>query len=48
MSPSSTEFRALMAKLREVWNESNQVKQDHLMRELVALIYRYQETQRGA
>lgn len=48
MSLSSPEFKQLMAKLREVWTEQDQVKQDYLLRELEALIYRYQEAQRGA
>jgi hypothetical protein len=48
MPPSSPEFKDIMAKLREVWAEQNQVKQDYLLRELEALIYRYQEAQRGA
>ena len=47
MSQSSPEFKALMAKLREVWAETDQVRQDYLLRELEALIYRYQETLRG-
>ena len=48
MPPSSPEFRELMAKLRDIWTETDQVRQDYLLRELEALIYRYQETLRGA
>jgi len=48
MPPSSPEFKELMAKLRDIWTETDQVRQDYLLRELEALIYRYQEAQRGA
>lgn len=48
MPPSSPEFKDIMAKLRDIWTETDQVRQDYLMRELEALIYRYQETLRGA
>lgn len=47
MSQSSPDLTMLMAKLREVWTETDEAKQDYLIRELEALIYRYQESLRG-
>ena len=48
MSQSSPEFKAIMAKLREVWAMTDEVEQAYLLRELEALIHRYQEAMRGA
>jgi hypothetical protein len=48
MPQSSPEFKAIMGKLREVWATTDEVEQAYLLRELEALIYRYQETLRGA
>jgi hypothetical protein len=48
MPPTDKLFAELMRKLREVWAFEDDERQAYLLRELEALIYRYQETQRGA
>jgi hypothetical protein len=48
MSQSDALFAELMRKVREVWAFEDDERQAYLLRELEALIYRYQETQRGA
>ena len=48
MSQSDKLFAELMRKLREVWAFEGDEQQAYLLRELESLIYRYQETQRGA
>ena len=47
MSQPDPTFGALMRKLREVWAAENEEAQNYLLRELEALIYRYQEIHRG-
>jgi hypothetical protein len=47
MSQSDALFAELMRKLREVWAAEDEEQQAYLLRELEALIYRYQEAQRG-
>lgn len=41
-------FDAIMVTLRKVWNETDDERQEWLLRELEAMIHRYQEAQRGA
>ena len=45
MSQSSPELRAIVKKLREVWEESGGDRSEYLIRELEALIHRYREAQ---
>lgn len=45
---SNLAFKQLMSKLIEVWSEKDEQKQEWLLRELEAMIHRYQEEQRGA
>ena len=48
MSQSDALFAELLRKVREVWAFEDDERQAYLLRELEALIYRYQESQRGA
>jgi hypothetical protein len=43
MPPTSPALAALMRKLREVWNEKDETRQEYLLRELEAMIHRYQQ-----
>lgn len=45
MSHSTSELQAIVRKLRELWQSSDEDQGEYLLRELEALIHRYRESQ---